>query len=83
MERFKGHFGTGSGIQGAAIVSTFNGGCFFDAAAAGWFNERFGRKRTIQIGSLVALWGCAMQAGAHNPAMLIIRRAVAGLTIWY
>ncbi|KAI3605907.1 mfs sugar [Moniliophthora roreri] len=57
------------------------GGCFFGAAAAGWFNDRFGRKRTIQIGSLVALWGCAMQAGAHNTATLIVGRVVAGLAI--
>ncbi|KAK7042917.1 hypothetical protein VNI00_008653 [Paramarasmius palmivorus] len=80
MQRFKEHFGEDASISGA-IVSTFNGGCFFGAAAAGWFNDRFGRKRTIQIGSLVALWGCAMQAGAHNTATLIVGRVVAGLAI--
>ena len=25
------------------------GGCFFGAAAAGWWNDRYGRKRTIQV----------------------------------
>ncbi|KAG8817747.1 hypothetical protein FRC17_011118, partial [Serendipita sp. 399] len=31
-----------------AIVSTFAGGCFFGAAAAGWLANSIGRKRTVQ-----------------------------------
>ncbi|KAF4614243.1 hypothetical protein D9613_007735 [Agrocybe pediades] len=80
MEHYIAHFGEDPSIKGA-IVSTFNGGCFFGAAGAGWANDRFGRKRTIQIGCLFAIWGCAMQAGANNVATLIIGRVVAGLAI--
>ncbi|KAI0077861.1 general substrate transporter [Panus rudis PR-1116 ss-1] len=64
-----------------AVVSTFTGGCFFGAALAGWTNDRFGRKRSIQLGSLIALWGCAMQAGANNFACMLIGRIVAGFAI--
>jgi len=64
-----------------AVVSTFTGGCFFGAALAGWTNDKFGRKRSIQLGSLVALWGCAMQAGANNFACMLIGRIVAGFAI--
>ncbi|KAG7089023.1 hypothetical protein E1B28_010734 [Marasmius oreades] len=80
MKHFTAKFGNDPDINGA-IVSTFNGGCFFGAAAAGWFNDRFGRNRTIQIGSLVAMWGCAMQAGAPNIATMMVGRIVAGVAI--
>lgn len=63
-------------------------------------NDKFGRKRTIQvllsvemfsdlgiitskIGSLIALWGCAMQTGASNVATLLVGRIIGGLAIGY
>ncbi|KAI8980052.1 general substrate transporter [Trametes punicea] len=64
-----------------AVVSTFTGGCFFGAAGAGWVNDKFGRRLTVQLGALVALWGCAMQAGANNFACMLIGRIVAGFAI--
>ncbi|TFK40034.1 sugar transporter [Crucibulum laeve] len=80
MKHYVAHFGNDPSIQGA-VVSTFNGGCFFGAAGAGWSNDKFGRKRTIQIGCLFAIWGCSMQAGAHNVATLLVGRIVGGLAI--
>ncbi|KAF9259393.1 sugar transporter, partial [Marasmius fiardii PR-910] len=80
IKHFNAKFGNDPDIDGA-IVSTFNGGCFFGAAAAGWFNDRLGRNRTIQIGALVAMWGCAMQAGASNIGTMIAGRIIAGLAI--
>ncbi|KAJ7253499.1 general substrate transporter [Mycena rebaudengoi] len=64
-----------------AIVSTFAGGCFFGAAAAGTLASRVGRKRTIQIGALVAVLGCSLQAGAQNVSYLIVGRLIAGFAI--
>jgi sugar porter (SP) family MFS transporter len=64
-----------------AIVSTFAGGCFFGAMAAGWLADHVGRKRTIQIGAAVAMLGCSLQTGARNIPMLIVGRAIAGLAI--
>ena len=62
-------------------------------------NDKFGRKRSIQvcavspftrrivhppqIGALIALWGCAMQAGANNFACMLVGRIVAGFAIGY
>ncbi|PSS03516.1 hypothetical protein PHLCEN_2v3984 [Hermanssonia centrifuga] len=48
---------------------------------AGWANDRYGRKRTIQLGASIALWGCAMQAGANNFACMLVGRIVAGFAI--
>ncbi|KAJ7662981.1 general substrate transporter [Mycena rosella] len=70
----------GDNITGA-IVSTFAGGCFFGAAAAGSLATRVGRKRTIQIGALVAVLGCSLQTGARNVSYLIVGRMIAGLAI--
>ncbi|KAI0707119.1 general substrate transporter [Earliella scabrosa] len=64
-----------------AVVSTFTGGCFFGAMGAGWTNDRFGRIRTVQIGTIISLWGCAMQAGANNFACMLIGRIIAGVAI--
>ncbi|KAF7312738.1 General substrate transporter [Mycena indigotica] len=54
---------------------------FFGAAAAGSLATRIGRKRTIQLGALVAVLGCSLQAGARNVSYLIVGRLIAGLAI--
>ncbi|KAG9102692.1 hypothetical protein FRC06_001439 [Ceratobasidium sp. 370] len=64
-----------------AVVSTFAGGCFFGAMVAGWLADRVGRKRTIQIGSTVAVLGCSLQTGAQNISYLMVGRVIAGLAI--
>jgi len=77
---FIGHPNNYASLSGA-VVSTFTGGCFFGAALAGWSNDRIGRKRSIQLGAIIALWGCAMQAGANNFACMLVGRIVAGFAI--
>ncbi|KAI0750132.1 general substrate transporter [Daedaleopsis nitida] len=83
FQSFKDFIGSSTNYDSlsGAVVSTFTGGCFFGAAAAGWTNDRFGRQRTVQLGALVSLWGCAMQAGANTFATMLIGRIVSGLAI--
>ncbi|TDL20783.1 sugar transporter [Rickenella mellea] len=81
LDKFQEFFHNPNPSLIGAVVSTFTGGCFFGAAAGGYWNDKFGRKRTIQIGCLFALWGCAMQAGANNFTTLIIGRIVGGIAI--
>lgn len=64
-----------------AVVSVFTGGCFFGAALAGWLSDRFGRKWTIFVGSLIFLLGGALQTGAQNLSYLYAGRAIAGLGV--
>ncbi|KAH7343603.1 general substrate transporter [Rhizoctonia solani] len=64
-----------------AVVSTLAGGCFIGAASAAWFADHIGRKRTIQLGSLIAVVGCLLQCVAVNMGMLIVGRIIAGLAI--
>lgn len=37
----------------------------------------------LKIGCVIALWGCAMQAGANNVATLLVGRIIGGLAIGY
>jgi len=69
-----------AGVIGA-IVSLFAAGAFFGAIMAGWTADKFGRKRTIQIGSVIAIVGCTLQTAAVNVGMLIAGRFIAGWSI--
>ncbi|KAG6879689.1 hypothetical protein C0992_012987 [Termitomyces sp. T32_za158] len=84
MEHYKAHFTDKSTIQGA-VVSTFNGGCFFGTMGAGWLNDKLGRQELIspQIGCVFSLWGGAMQSGASNVATLLVGRIIGGIAIGY
>ncbi|KAF8121805.1 sugar transporter [Boletus edulis] len=81
LDRFTSFFHNPSPAIIGAVVSTFNGGCFFGAMGAAWTNDKWGRKRTIQFGAIWALSGCAMQAGAPNLACLLAGRIFAGVAI--
>ncbi|CAK9784796.1 general substrate transporter [Cutaneotrichosporon oleaginosum] len=77
---FWDYFNPSDSVKGA-IVSVFAGGAFFGALVAGQTADRIGRKRTIQLGSLIAIIGCTLQTAAINNAMLIVGRLIAGLSI--
>ncbi|KAG8715748.1 hypothetical protein FRC11_000377 [Ceratobasidium sp. 423] len=77
---FLSYFNPSEDLTGA-VVSTLAGGCFIGAASAAWFADHIGRKRTLQLGSLIAIVGCLLQCVAVNMGMLIAGRIIAGLAI--
>ncbi|KAI0042870.1 general substrate transporter [Auriscalpium vulgare] len=81
FDAFNNRFHNPSPSLTGAVVSTFNGGCFFGALAGGYLNDKIGRKRTIQVGAVIGLWGCAMQTGANNIGTLLVGRIVGGFSI--
>lgn len=56
-------------------------GSVFGALLAGQTADRFGRKRTIQLGATIAIIGCTLQTAAVNVSMLIVGRLIAGISI--
>ncbi|KAK6395559.1 hypothetical protein LTR65_010577 [Meristemomyces frigidus] len=64
-----------------AINSTFSGGAVFGSLMGGFTMDRFGRKRTIQIGALIAAIGGILQCAAVNLAMLLVGRIISGWAI--
>lgn len=67
-------------IKGA-VVSIFAAGSFFGVIFSGWSADYLGRKRTIQIASVIALIGGIIQAAAVNVGMLIAGRIVGGFAV--
>lgn len=64
-----------------AINSTFSGGAVFGALMGGFTMDRFGRKRTIQIGAVIAAVGAVLQCAAVNLAMILVGRIIAGWAV--
>ncbi len=62
-----------------AVVSVFTGGAFFGALFAGPIGDRFGRKLTILIGSIIFCLGGALQTAAMNINYLYSGRCLAGV----
>ncbi|KAK3293779.1 general substrate transporter [Chaetomium fimeti] len=71
---------TGSPIIGA-INSTFSGGAVFGSLMGGLTMDRFGRRKTIMIGAIIALVGAVLQSAAQNLAMILVGRIVAGWAV--
>lgn len=46
-----------------------------------YLGDVLGRKRMIFLGSLIAIFGCALQGGAVTIAMLIAGRFFAGIAV--
>lgn len=68
-------------IQGN-IVSTFQAGCFFGALGAFPIAEKFGRRYTIMLASIVfCIGGTLMTAARGNMSFIYAGRAIAGLGI--
>ncbi|CAI7655490.1 unnamed protein product [Penicillium crustosum] len=64
-----------------AINSTFSGGAAIGALMAGLTIDRFGRRRTIQLGALLATIGAILQSAAQNLIMILVGRIVAGWAV--
>lgn len=64
-----------------AINSTFSGGAVFGALMGGLTMDRCGRKRTVQIGALIATIGGILQCASVNLAMILVGRIVSGWAI--
>ncbi len=67
-------------VQGG-VVSSFQGGAILGTIITFFVADRLGRKKSIALGALIAAFGCALQAGAINMAMLIIGRFIAGIAV--
>ncbi|SPQ24169.1 b18351d8-56c1-456c-b318-ffdd50c99cf2 [Thermothielavioides terrestris] len=72
--------GPSDSTQGG-ITAAMPGGSLFGALASGFLSDRFGRKATIQLGSLFWIIGSALMSGAANIAMLVVSRAINGFAI--
>ena len=64
-----------------AINSTFSGGAVFGSLMGGLTMDRFGRRKTIQIGALIAAVGAILQCASVNLAMMLVGRIISGWAV--
>ena len=67
------------------LIGAMNGlnsaGSAFAAAFPSWSADKIGRKRSIQLGSLIMIIGAALCAGSVDMAMFLAARFIAGFGI--
>ncbi|EER25141.1 hypothetical protein D8B26_007751 [Coccidioides posadasii str. Silveira] len=69
----------------SSLIGAMNGlnsaGSAFGCAFLSWSADRYGRLRSLQIGSLILVIGAALCAGSVNMAMFLVARFIAGFGI--
>lgn len=63
------------------IVAVYYFGAMFGCFIGGKIGDRFGRKKAVVFGSILALIGGALQAGSQKASMTICARTICGLGI--
>ncbi|KAK9728200.1 hypothetical protein K7432_001255 [Basidiobolus ranarum] len=82
MDPFEDRFGYAhNSLLKGFIVSSLVQGCFFGSLAASYLADRFGRKVSIIIGSIMSTIGSALQASLFEIGQILVGRIVAGLAI--
>lgn len=66
-----------------AVVSLFTGGAFFGAGLAAPVADRWGRRMTIVVGSIIFMVGGALQTGAMSLSYLWSGRFLAGVGVGF
>ena len=78
---FTEYMGTPTNAQVGGIVSAFTGGAILGSFSIAFLADRFGRRMTVFIGSLISVLGCALQGGAPNIGTVIAGRLIAGMAV--
>ncbi|KAJ2723136.1 hypothetical protein GGI07_002839 [Coemansia sp. Benny D115] len=81
MDHWKHYFNNPGPTGIGVIVSLLTAGCFIGSLCAGWLADRFSRKHTILLASLLFIFGSSIQCGSQNRSMLIVGRFIAGLGV--
>ncbi|KAK9478302.1 general substrate transporter [Lipomyces japonicus] len=69
-----------STLQGG-ITASMSAGSLVGAIISGYVSDRIGRKRTIQLSTIVWIIGSVISCAAQNVAMLIVGRILNGLCV--
>ena len=78
---FVSYMGTPTPSEQGGIVSSFTGGAILGALSISYLADALGRKRTVFVGSVISVLGCALQGGAVNIPMIIAGRLIAGFSV--
>lgn len=69
----------------SGLIGAMNGlnsaGSAFGCGFMSWSADAWGRKRSLQLGSIILIIGAALCAGSVNMAMFLVARFIAGFGI--
>lgn len=80
FKRYMYHSNTADSSLNGGIVSGYYAGSAVGSAVASWSMDGISRRWSLLLGSTVSVIGAAVQAGAVNPAMMIVGRALSGFS---
>ncbi|KAK8216251.1 sugar transporter [Phyllosticta capitalensis] len=69
-----------SDLQGG-ITASMSAGSFAGALAAGFVSDKLGRKRAMELASLIWIVGSAIQCSSQNVAQLVAGRVINGFSV--
>ncbi|KAH8897313.1 general substrate transporter [Thozetella sp. PMI_491] len=72
-------FDNPSAPQIGGVVAAFSAGGAIGAYGCAFVADRYGRVKGLLVGAIIAIIGCALQAGAVHIAMLIVGRLINGI----
>ncbi|KAF5026016.1 hypothetical protein F66182_1918 [Fusarium sp. NRRL 66182] len=78
----EGNYAIEPGMLGF-VNSCYQLGSIFAVPFAPWFAQRFGRRWSIMLGSLIMVFGALLQGFAQHIAMYIIARMILGMGILF
>lgn len=61
------------------ITAIYDIGCFIGAIAACWIGEKYGRKKTILLGTSIMTIGAILQISSYSVPQMFVGRIVAGI----
>lgn len=61
------------------VVAIYDIGCFVGAVAACWVGEKYGRKKTVLIGTTIMAIGAVLQFTSYSVAQMIAARIIGGI----
>ncbi|KAK5957130.1 hypothetical protein OHC33_001499 [Knufia fluminis] len=66
-------------ITPGTVTAIYDIGCFIGAIAACYFGEKFGRKKTVLLGTTIMTVGAILQISSYSTAQMIAGRIIGGI----
>ncbi len=82
-EHYLKYFNYPDSITQGGITSSMSGGSFLGSLVVGFISDKYGRKLSIEIASVVWCIGAAIQSSSQNRAQLICGRVISGFAIGF
>jgi sugar porter (SP) family MFS transporter len=80
---YKEYFNYPDSLTQGGITASMPGGSFLGCLGAGFLSDKLGRKRVIQLSSIIWMVGAAIQCSAQNIGQLIAGRVIAGVAVGF